>query len=314
MANLTQNQNRPTKMGEGAEVIRIQAAAVKSYAGGAAVIIKGIGYAQPFVANAAGQKFSGVYLEDNDNSNGVAGTISHGGPYSGLSSFVNIQRSGFALFNQSGLTEANVGDQAFFVDDNTIAATGSMAAGEIVFIDENASKAWVDITTATMVLPGSGLSYRITTPATITNVNGTAQVFGSLTVPANTFKAGDIVRIRAQVKGKTRTSTDTVSLNLKYGTTTIATLDSAFAHASTNFLYFDVTFVITTNGASGTCVAGGIVSTGTAGATLAGVNMAAATAIDTTVAETFTINGTFSASNTTDQADLEFFDIAISHA
>jgi predicted RecA/RadA family phage recombinase len=138
----------PQKHGE---EIRIQAAAVKNYRGGAAAVLMGTGYATPLVPATAGHQFVGVYLENNDNSGGVAGTIANGGPLSTKSSWVRIAREGIFAFNQSGITQASVGALVFFSDDNTVTLTpGNNLAGTIVAIDEANTVAWVDIGLAVM--------------------------------------------------------------------------------------------------------------------------------------------------------------------
>lgn len=131
--------------------IRIQQAAVKIWRGGAVAVVMGTGYATPLLISAGTHQFIGVSLETSDNTNGTAGTIVYNAPLTGYSSFLRVAREGCFAFNQSGLTQANVGQQAFFTDDNTISATpGPIAAGTIVTIDEQNSVAWVDIGNAVM--------------------------------------------------------------------------------------------------------------------------------------------------------------------
>lgn len=155
MTTLAANLENPRKPGD---EIRIQAAAVKNYRGGAAAVILGTGYATPLVPTTAGMRFIGVYGEDNDNSSGVAGTINNGGPNSGLSSWVRIFRTGLFPFNQTGLTQAAVERKAFFSDDNVISLTPSkIEAGIIVTIDEQNSVAWVDISSAVKSQTPAGL-------------------------------------------------------------------------------------------------------------------------------------------------------------
>lgn len=308
MSALTNIFDVPQKKGE---EIRIQQAAVKIWRGGAVAVVLGVGYATPLVPATAGQQFIGVSLETSDNTNGIAGTINYGAPLSGLSSFVRVARSGLFAFNQSGITQASVQQKAYFSDDNTVTTTpGPVYAGIIATIDEQNSVAWVDITNAVRSIPGSADSLRQAAPTTTTNVAGAAQVLSTLTIPANTLKAGDVIKLRGQLVGITRTSTDTTLVTISFGSTAIATLAAAFAHATTNFLYFDVEFLVVTSGSGGTAVAAGLVGGGTAGATVTTVAMASAT-FNTTVAEAFAINGTFSANNTTDQIAVNIFDIQI---
>jgi hypothetical protein len=145
MAQLTAPFDVPQKPGD---EIRIQAAAVKNYRGGAASIVAGTGYATPLVVANAGGKFIGVYTQSNDNSLGVAGTINNGPPNSGLSSWVTIARRGVFAFNQAGILQASVGSQCWFSDDNTVTTTpGIYLAGTILDLD-NSGVAWVCIDAA----------------------------------------------------------------------------------------------------------------------------------------------------------------------
>ncbi len=132
------------------------------------------------VATAA-MRFIGVFGEDWDNSAGVAGTIVNGAPLSGYQSFVKLQRKGEFRFNQSGITQAAVGQPAFFSDDNTIALTGLIYAGVITTIDEDAGLAWVDIETA--VVP-------IQAPGRLTVTNETTSFTASAHNSANYLLAG----------------------------------------------------------------------------------------------------------------------------
>jgi len=309
MSNLANIFDIPQKVGD---EIRIAQAAVKIWHGGAVGVIAGVGFATVLAPATAGMSFIGVALETSDNTLGTPGTPVYNFPTIGYNPYIRVARRGLFAFNQSGLTQANVQQKAFFAtDDNTITATeGGIYAGIIVTIDEQNSVAWVDISPAVTAIAGSGSTLRTTAPVTTTNVNGTAQVLSTLTVPANALKAGDVVRLRGSLVGVTRTSTDTTSLTLTFGTTTITTLASAFAHATTNFLNFDISLQVLTAGSGGTAVAFGNVQGGTAGATTTGVYMGS-TAFNTTIAEAFAINGTFSASNTTDQIAVNFFEVSI---
>jgi len=157
MSALTKPNDIPQRTGD---EISIQAAAVKNYRGGAAGVIIGTGYATPLVVATDAMQFIGVYLEGNDNSAGVAGTIKvNQSPTNFYAPFVRIARRGVWCFDQSGLTQASIGRPVFFSDDHTVTATpGAILAGDVVTIDDpnsitgTAGKAWVDITRAVMPL------------------------------------------------------------------------------------------------------------------------------------------------------------------
>ena len=171
------------------EEIRIAAAAVKNYCGGAAGVIIGTGYATPLVPATAGMQFIGVYTESNDNSNGVAGTFNYGAPLSGLSPFVRVYREGIFAFNQSGLTQANVNQQGFFSDDNTITTVaGACPAGLIAVVDEQNGLAWVDIANAVMPITRVG-QIALAANTAISPRNSASYVITKAGVEANTLAA-----------------------------------------------------------------------------------------------------------------------------
>lgn len=277
------------------------AAAVQVYKGAAAAVVTGVGFGTPLVPATANHAFVGVWGE----------SILAASPAG--TTFTQILRRGVWQFDQTGLTAANVNQKAYFSDDHTITTTpGTTFAGIICSVDAN-GKAWVDIESAVREISSTS-NYSISAPADTTNVSGAAQVVGTLIVPKNTLKVGDVVRLTGQVMGKTRNSTDTIALTLNYGATDLAsaicTLAATLAHANTNWCNFCVDLVIRTAGASGTAYATGLVANGTAGATVAGVNMASAT-LDTTVDQKFEIGGTFSTSNVGNVVTLNMFDIQI---
>ena len=177
---------------------------------------------------------------------------------------------------------------------------------------------WVDISNATIPYTASGpiLISTLAPAVTITNVNGSAQVLASATVPANQLQVGDRIKIRGELVGVTRTASDTIALNLSTNTsavpggTLLFTLASAFAHATTNFLYFDTEVVVQNIGATGNVSGGGLVVGGTAGATTTGLYVGN-TAVATNAALVFELQGTFSANNTTDQVSVNIFDVDV---
>lgn len=302
MANATalnDISNRP-----GQEVV-LPMAVQKIYQGAAVGVILGVGDATPLNIATAGMLFQGVAEETIDNSAGAVNSV-----------FIRVRRMGNFAFTAASADRTWIGKKVYFLDDNSVTLTpGAIEAGMVANID-SAGVVWVDIEGAVRGAATSATSnsFKITAATVTTNVAGAAQTVSTLTIPANKLKAGDKVKIRGQLIGSVRTASDTAALTLNYGATALATaictLGGTFAHATTNWLYFDVEMVIRTSGASGTAVASGIVAAGTAGATVIGVNMASS-AIDTTVAQLFCVGVTFSASNTTDAIQINIFDIEI---
>jgi hypothetical protein len=127
---------------------------------------------------------------------------------------------------------------------------------------------------------------------------------GTITIPANTLKAGDNIRIRGRVAFPTTNSTDTALIKLKIGSTVIfatAATDVADADACV----FDVLLTVRTVGASGTLVATGTFSIGVPGtATTRSISLVS-TAIDTTAAASITVTCTWSVASTSNIAYLQ---------
>ena len=103
------------------------------------------------------------------------------------------------------------------------------------------------------------------------------------TLPANTLKAGTVVRIVAQGIHTATTSTESHTILLKLGSTTIVS-KASIDPADNDIFYFDCTLVCRTAGTSGTFVAAGVMAaavplTGTCNPFLKG-----STAVDTTAA------------------------------
>lgn len=104
----------------------------------------------------------------------------------------------------------------------------------------------------------------------------------SYTIPANTLKAGTRIRIRACGVHTATTGTETHTMALKIGSTTI-TSKASIDPANNDIFYFDIEVVIRTAGANGTMVATGVQAFGASGTAAAVAVLLASTAIDTTV-------------------------------
>lgn len=297
-----------TRQRDGANV-PIGLAAVQIYKGAAAAVVIGTGCGTPLVPGTAADQFIGVWQETYNNTAGTAGAPGTAGGHTTW-----VARKGIFAFSQTGttITVASIGKNAYFSDDNTVTLTaGTSFAGTFVAVDED-SNVWVDIEQAVRSITGvnAGTSSVLTTPVLNTNVSGAAQNFSSFSINANLLKVGSRIRVKGQLIGTTRTSTDTCALSILIGGTSIFTLASAFAHATTNFLYFDTEMVVQSIGATGNVMGAGIVNGGTAGATTTGL-AGATTTINTTTALVVELQGTFSASNTTDQITVNIFDVDI---
>lgn len=177
MTTLAQNLENPRKPGD---LIKIQAAAVAWYRGGAAMIINGTGYARPLNIATAGANFIGVFENDGNNASGTPGTIVNGAPNSGYQSWAKVARTGLFPFNvtQTTITQATVGKLVYFSDDNTITSVvTAVPAGVLVTVDE-AGVGWVDIAV------GGAFAMPTLGAAAVTAVGTTAADAAALTANA----------------------------------------------------------------------------------------------------------------------------------
>lgn len=147
----------------------------------------------------------------------------------------------------------------------------------------------------------------------ITGATETETAFDkNVVIPANVLEAGSIIKIRAQGIHTSTTSTETHTLAIKIGATTVYTVASVDP-ANNDIFVVDLHVAIRTIGASGTCVASGFALAQGAHATgtMKGVFLAS-TAIDTTVANTVAVYIDRQASATDgDSARLDFLSVEI---
>jgi hypothetical protein len=115
----------------------------------------------------------------------------------------------------------------------------------------------------------------------------------SVTLGANTLKAGDRIKFRAQVFVTAADASDTLTVRAKIGSTTIASTGALDATAN-DVAYIEGEVVIRTSGASGTLVASGVAMIGVEGTATAKPFKLASTAIDTTAAQAFKCTGQWS--------------------
>jgi hypothetical protein len=173
-----------------------------------------------------------------------------------------------------------------------------LAAGENV---ANGAKLMSAGTGALQAYPSGGgdTLYNITAASTnITNTSAeTTFSNGSYAIPANTLKAGDIVRIRGRATVTGQNSTNTHQVKVYLGSTAIAD-SGAVALAANDVVEWDLTLTCRTAGASGTFVLSGTIAAGTPGTVTTKAVQLASTAIDTTVANTVAVKSTASAAST----------------
>lgn len=157
---------------------------------------------------------------------------------------------------------------------------------------------------------GSRLYSNTAASAPITNVATITAFDKSYTVPANFLQVGDILRVRAEVTASATNSTDTLTLTLKIGSTTIVA-SPAVDVANGDVGLIDATLQIRTIGASGTFVAAGVVGLGVPGTATMRPFALGSTAIDTTATQAITVSATWSAASTGDVCALQMLTVQL---
>lgn len=155
----------------------------------------------------------------------------------------------------------------------------------------------------------SEMVYRaVAASAAHTNTTDAADFDKSYTFPANTFAAGDIIRILAQAVATATNGSDTLTLLLTLGGTTIATT-GAVDVANGDIGYFQADIVIRTIGANGTMVAAGVQALGVPGTVTAKPFFLASAAVDTTGTLKVAVNADWGAANAGNSARLDVLNV-----
>jgi hypothetical protein len=149
--------------------------------------------------------------------------------------------------------------------------------------------------------------------AAVTNTTTETAFDKSYTFAANALKAGDVIRVRAQVIATATNSTDTLTLKLLIGTTTVVAT-AAVDVANNDIGYIDALIVIRTAGASGTLVATGIQGLGVEATATGKPFKLASTAVDTTAAQAITVSATWSVANAGNSCRLDVLNVEILRA
>lgn len=128
------------------------------------------------------------------------------------------------------------------------------------------------------------------------------------TFPVNSLKAGDVLKVTAEVIATATNSTDTLTLELMLGSTVVASTGAIDVANSDTFTFMS-DIVIRTSGASGTVVATTAVNTATGNATFKSIILAS-TAIDTTATQQLAVRATWSSNNVGNSARQDVLNIS----
>lgn len=201
--------------------------------------------------------------------------------------------------------------QSYAVTDkvlNTIAEPGDWVQA-ILKQGENVLKADWLISYGDGTLCKAASAYLINNAAASTTVtNTTAETTfsnGTITIPANSLKVGDVLRIRGQVTVPSTNSTDTLSIKVNIAGSTALLTVPALDVANADIVTFDLTLVVRTIGATGTIYGFGWYTTGPSATATAKAFTLASTTVDTTAAASITVTATWSVASTSNQAILQ---------
>jgi len=136
-----------------------------------------------------------------------------------------------------------------------------------------------------------------------------ASDIASYTIPADTLKAGDIVRIKAFATVLDNNSTDTLTPILKFGGTAIAT-GAALDVADDDIVYAWADVHVTKDGSSGTCTAISEIRTDALGATVI-IGQTALTSMDTTGGLAVVLNVDWSVAHADNEVRIDAFSVEL---
>jgi hypothetical protein len=287
------------------QLIKRQQGCIRSYPvaasttiyGATLVFLTAAGYADDDTATGA-NAFAGVARAKADNSAGSAGDVN-----------VEVDADGIFELVGSGFAQSDVGKPVYATDNFTITTGYSASAIRIGRCEEYISSTKIRVSIETSVHDGAEYA-ALAASAAVTNTTTQTAFDKAHTIPANTLRAGDIIRVRAQGIATATNSTDTLAGTVRLGTTDVVA-SPAVDVANNDIFVIDVDIVIRTVGAGGTFVAAGAAATGVPGtATMRAVHKAS-TAVDTTADISVNVTATWSVANAGNSCRLDVLDVQI---
>jgi len=271
-------------------------AAVANLYEGTLGFLNAAGYLDDDTATGA-NKFAGVVIRNVDNSAGAAGDLE-----------CEVWETG--EFELAGtFTQDDEGKVCYATDNYTVSTAYSASAVRIGTISKYVSSTRAKIRIE--IYNADGLEYAaVAASAAHTNTTTAADFDKSHSIPANTLRVGDIIRIRGQAIATATNSTDTLTLLLTVGGVTIATT-GAVDVANGDIGYFECDVVVRTIGASGTIVAAGVQALGVPGTVTAKPFLLASSTLDTTAAAVVAVNADWSVANAGNSARLDVLNVEI---
>lgn len=148
---LTQNRAGTFQKGLAGQEPRIGAgnflleAGVTLYKGGLSILLGGT--LRPG-SDAAGGRFAGLAVDGNVQADGTTKVVSTDGVFAdGTEASSRLVQEGAVLVNYTGVAQADIGTDAYLVDDNTVAAVGTttndILVGTVIELGSTAGTCWV---------------------------------------------------------------------------------------------------------------------------------------------------------------------------
>lgn len=161
-----------------------------------------------------------------------------------------------------------------------------------------------------------GVVYRMVAAGTAHSDSTTETLLGSYSIPADTLKAGTVIKVRYQGIATATNSTDTLAVKLYIGglTGTAILTGTATDVANNNIFAGEATIVIRTAGSSGTLVAVGThtdvpAASGTAAHSI--TEITASTTVDTTAAQVVGVGADWSVASASNSCRLDILVVEI---
>jgi len=205
-------------------------------------------------------------------------------------------------------------DDPVYWDDTNNLAVATPASGVQIGVCVKAA-ATGDTTVRTKLIPRPKADHdllysNIAASTAVTNTTTETAFDKAVTIPANTLKVGDVIRVRAQAIATLTNATDTLDLQLRLGTTDILAT-GAVDVANNDIGFIDADIVVRTVGASGTIVAAGHTALGVPGTVTAKPKLLGSTTLDTTADQSVNVSATWGAANAGNSVRLDILNVQL---
>lgn len=150
----------------------------------------------------------------------------------------------------------------------------------------------------------------IVAASTAVTADNTENTFsnGTYNMSANTFAAGDVVRVRGQGIATATNSTDTLTIKVKNGSNVLLN-SGAVDVADNDIFYFDLDFVCRSIGTSGTFTSCGAIALGTPGTVTLKPGFKASTTLNTQTTVDVKVTATWSVNSASNSCRLDIYDV-----